>query len=268
MPSPISAAESLIPFLHELADAAGEAILPHFRTGLSVTDKGAATTDGVFDPVTIADRNAETAMRELIARRFPEHGILGEEFGAENADAEWVWVLDPIDGTRAFISGLPLWGVLIGLRHQGVPTLGMVAQPYIGERFYGSAEGAWVERNGERRPIRTRACSGLAEATLSTTMPQLFVGDEQDRYRAVERSVRLTRYGYDCYAYAMVASGFIDCVIESGLKPYDIEPIIPVIRGAGGFVTDWAGQDKTGGGQVLAAGDRRVLDAALEMLGG
>ena len=257
-------AQTSFPFLHQLADAAGEVILPIFRSTMTVAEKNQAQDR--FDPVTDADRNAEKAMRSLINRCHPDHGILGEEFGAENADADYVWVLDPIDGTRAFISGLPLWGVLIGLRHLGRPATGMVAQPYLGERFFGDGSGAFLSRGGETMPIRTRRCAAVADMTLSTTTPDLFKPTELSGYQAVEEQVKLVRYGYDCYAYAMLAMGFIDCVIESGLQAYDIEPIVPIIEGAGGCVTDWAGNRKHGGGQVVAVGDERLLDPVLKCL--
>ena len=255
--------QAFIPFLHELADAAADAILPVFRTDPTVENKA---TDGRYDPVTRADRDAEAAMRRLIESRHPDHGIVGEEFGAERADAEHVWVLDPIDGTGAFICGLPLWGVLIGLRIGGAPALGMLAQPYLGERFLGWADEAWRERGGMRSRLHVRPCAALGEAILSTTSPRMF-GDEEARgYRAVERDTRLVRYGYDCYAYAMLASGFIDCVVEASLKAYDIDPLIPIVRGAGGHVANWEGGSAAGGGRVVAAGDERVLRAALERL--
>ncbi len=253
-----------LPFLHELADAAAEAILPHFRVALEVENKREAG----FDPVTAADRGAEAAMRRLIGRRFPDHGILGEEFGPERTDAEFVWVLDPVDGTRAFISGLPLWGVLIGLKREGEPALGMIAQPYIGERFWGDGREAWFERGTTRRRMSVRPCGALAAATLSSTSPTMFTDAERARLHALEERVRLVRYGYDCYAYAMVAHGFVDCVVEAGLGPYDIEPIVPIIRGAGGIVTDWEGVPKRGGGRAIAAGDARLHEAALAVLSG
>lgn len=255
--------QGFLPFLHELADVAGRTILPFFRQPLAVDSKAADR----FDPVTEADRRAERAMRDLIAARFPDHGVVGEEYGPDRPEADHVWLLDPIDGTRAFVAGLPLWGVLIGLRREGVPVLGMIAQPYLGERFYGSAEGSFLERGGERRRLATRPCPALAAATLSTTAPDLFSADEETRYRSVEREARLVRYGYDCYAYAMVALGFVDCVVEAGLGAHDIEPIVPIVAGAGGFATDWSGRPKRGGGRVVVAGDRRVLDAALQRLG-
>lgn len=262
--------QSLVPFLDELAEAASEAILPHFRTQMAITDKYEDKADGGIvsdiDPVTVADRNAEAAMRRLIEQRFPDHGIIGEEYGDDRPEAEHVWVLDPIDGTRAFICGLPLWGVLIGLRHHNTPVLGMVAQPHIGERFAGTGDAAWLTRAGRKTPLRIRECTGIAQATLSTTGPNMFSGEDLARFQAVAAECRLLRYGYDCYAYAMLAMGFIDCVVESSLKPFDIEPIIPIILGAGGIVTDWQGNPTPGNVQVIAAGDQRVIDEVAALL--
>ena len=258
-------AQSSFPFLHRLADRAGEVILPVFRSDMSVATKTLEGETG-FDPVTDADRKAELAMRAMINEHYPDHGILGEEFGPENVDAEYVWVLDPIDGTRAFISGLPLWGVLIGLRHRSAPTVGMIAQPYLGERFFGDASGSFLSRGGQTMPISTRKCASVADMTLSTTSPDMFGERELERFHAVADEVRLLRYGYDCYAYAMLAMGFIDCVIEAGLQPYDIEPIAPIIEGAGGCVTDWSGNRKQGGGQAIALGDKRLLEPVLKLL--
>jgi myo-inositol-1(or 4)-monophosphatase len=252
-----------MPFARELAAAAAAVILPHFRTPLTIDDKGGR---GVFDPVTEADRGAEAAMRRLIGSRHPDHGILGEEYGAERLEADFVWVLDPVDGTRAFISGLPLWGTLIGLRHQGEPVLGLVAQPYIGEVFIGTRDGAWLERGNDKTPLRTRRCAAMSEATVSSTGPYLFAPDDWRRFDRLQKAAKLVRYGYDCYAYAMVAGGFIDCVAEAGLGPYDIEPLVPIIEGAGGVVTDWEGKPKRGGGQSLAIGDPTLLEEALRLL--
>ncbi|MCW5697197.1 MAG: histidinol-phosphatase [Bauldia sp.] len=250
-------------FLESLADAAAAAILPHFRTVLPVDSK-----DGHrFDPVTIADRAAETAMRDLIAARFPDDGIVGEEHGTLNDGAERVWVLDPIDGTRSFIAGLPVWGVLIGLLHRGRPVLGMMAQPFTGERFGGDGATAWYTGPGGPRPLRTRACGDLAEAVLFTTSPDNFAPDELSAYRRGEAKVRLARYGADCYAYAMLAAGFVDVVIEAGLQPYDIIPMIPIIEGAGGMVTAWDGGTAVHGGKVAASGDARLHDRVLAVLG-
>ncbi len=252
-------------FVNELATKSGQVILPFFRTSLSAEDK---SRGGVFDPVTEADRAGETAMRRMIGTHFPSHGINGEEFGAENGDAEFVWVLDPIDGTRAFMAGLPLWGTLIGLTRNGLPAYGLMHQPFIGERFFGdSGSAGYVGPHGERS-LATRRCRSLADAVMSTTSPRLFAQGAMPGYERVERAVKMTRYGYDCYAYCMLAAGHLDLVIESGLKPYDIVPLIPIIEGAGGIVTSWDGGPATQGGSVVACGDKRLHASVIELLRG
>ena len=249
-------------FLDRLADAAGAAILPHFRADLTVDNK----ENGGFDPVTVADRAGESAMRKLIEDVYPSHGILGEEHGSVRVDADQVWVLDPIDGTRAFICGLPTWGTLIGLTSAGYPVLGMMDQPYIGERFVGDGRRAWRRRNGVEIPLKTRACTTLGAAIFCTTHPSLFTGAQRTVYDDIEASVRTARFGTDCYGYAMLASGHVDLVIEPGLQPYDIAALIPVIEGAGGVVTTWTGGSAAQGGNVVASGDPRLHDLALERL--
>lgn len=251
-------------FLHELADAASAAILPHFRTGMDVESK----LEAGFDPVTVADRASETAMRALIEARYPDHGILGEEFASVRLDAEHVWVLDPIDGTRAFISGLPVWGTLIGLMASGKPTAGMMAQPFTGERFFTNGSGAAYRGPGGARAIRTRPCASLAQATLFCTTPSMFKGADREAYDRVERSVRLARYGVDCYGYCMVAAGHADLAIEGSLQPFDILPLVPVIEAAGGVVTGWDGEAPGKDGRVVAAGDPRVHAEAIRLLNG
>ena len=251
-------------FLDALADAAEAAIRPLFRTRLAVEDKGATG----FDPVTIADRGAEAAMRRLIGEHYPEHGIVGEEYGAEREDAEFVWVLDPIDGTRSFIAGLPLWGVLIGLLCEGRPALGMMAQPFTGERFAGDGARAWFTRDGDREPLATRACADIATAVLLTTSPFMIATVDRPAYQRVESAVRLARYGTDCYGYCMVAAGHADLVVEAGLQPYDIVALIPIIEGAGGRVTSWEGGSAANGGRVVASGDGRLHDEVLRRLAG
>jgi histidinol phosphatase-like enzyme (inositol monophosphatase family) len=250
-------------FIDELAQSSGEVIMPFFRSRFAQEDKGGA---GHFDPVTEADRAAEAIMRQMINATFPAHGIVGEEFGNERADAAHVWVLDPIDGTRAFISGLPSWGTLIGLTHHGKPVHGMMHQPFTGERFSGDGASARWRRGDEEQVLRTRACTGLAQATLMTTDPALLKGDDRTRYDAVERDVRLARYGCDCYAYAMLAMGQVDLVIEAGLKPYDIVALIPIIEGAGGIVTNWSGGSAAGGGQIAASGNAALHELVLKRL--
>ncbi len=250
-------------FVDELANAAADSIMPHFRATLSVDSKGTAG----FDPVTVADRNAEAAMRRLINRTYPDHGIVGEEHGSERPDAEFVWVLDPIDGTRSFITGLPTWGTLIGLLHKGAPVFGMMAQAFTRERYWGDGRQAWYRGPaGDTVRLATRACARPAEAALFTTTPALFTGADRTAYDRVEAAVRLARYGTDCYAYCMVAAGHADLVIEAGLKPYDIVALIPIIAGAGGQVTDWQGGSAAAGGRIVASGDARLHAAVLETL--
>lgn len=255
-------------FIETLASQAGEAILPFFRTTLSVQDKGRDVVGAVFDPVTEADRAAETVIRRRIREAFPSHGILGEEFDDERLDAEHVWVIDPIDGTRAFLCGLPVWGTLIGLMRHQSPVLGVMHQPYTGEMFIGDGGSAHVKGPRGLRELAVRRCNRLEDATLMTTDPRLFKGPEQEAYAAIEQRVKLTRYGTDCYAYAMLAAGQVDLVIESGLKPYDIVALIPIIEGAGGVVTTWAGESAKDGGRIIAAGSAELHAAALAHLSG
>jgi len=249
-------------FLDRLAGAAAEAIMPHFRMAASVESK----SDSRFDPVTEADRGAEAAIRRLINETYPEHGIVGEELGTERADAEFVWVIDPIDGTRSFITGLPVWGTLIGLMRDGKPILGLMAQPFTGERFAGDGTRAWYSGPDGERPMTTRPCGSLGEASLFTTTPAMFSGADRVAYDRVERAVRLARYGCDCYAYCMVASGNADIVVEAGLQAYDIVALIPIVEGAGGRLTDWQGNSAAAGGRVVASGDPRLHDLVIENL--
>jgi histidinol phosphatase-like enzyme (inositol monophosphatase family) len=258
--------EALEAFAVELAAVAGAVILPLFRADHGLEDKG-KTKDGLFDPVTKADKGAEAAIRKAVGARFPDHGFIGEEYGEDRPDAEFVWVLDPIDGTRAFISGLPLWTTLIGLRHQGRPVVGAIGQSYLGEVFVGSARGSRLIRNGSERPLRVRPCTGLGDALIATTDHNIFKDAKMQAWDGVRRAARLARYGCDAYAYAMVAMGTLDLVVETGLKAWDIEAAIPVIEGAGGFIADWRGNPiGPSGGQMVIAGDRRVLDEALALL--
>jgi myo-inositol-1(or 4)-monophosphatase len=249
-------------FIDRLATVSGDTILPFFRTSLGIDNK----TSFGFDPVTEADRAAEAAMRKLIGSSFPQHGIVGEEFGNERDDAEYVWVLDPIDGTKSFISGLPMWGTLIALLHNGVPAFGMMHQPYMRERFFGDCGAASFRGPGGDRRLTVRRCAALAEATLFTTTPLLMNDADRATFTSVEREVRLSRYGGDCYAYCMLAAGHIDLVIETELKPYDIAPLVPIVTGAGGVVTTWEGGPAHQGGRIVAAGDPRLHEAALKLL--
>jgi histidinol phosphatase-like enzyme (inositol monophosphatase family) len=254
--------DALAAFLDRLADAACDSIMPHFRAKMTIENKGG----GKFDPVTVADRNAEAAMRKLISTNFPDHGIVGEEYGPERENADFVWVLDPIDGTRAFISGLPVWGTLIGLLKEGKPILGMMAQPFTGERFAGDGARAWYSGPDCARSLSSRPCPTLGDATLFTTTPALFNPADRAAYDRVEAAVRFARYGTDCYAYCMVAAGHADAVVEAGLQAYDIAPLIPIITGAGGRVTSWDGRSAAAGGRVAASGDPRLHDLVLAKL--
>src|SRR5580658_4201180 len=220
-------------FVDELAAVSGETIRPFFRSTLGVENK---SRSGGFDPVTAADRAAEAAMRALIRRNFPEHGVIGEEFEADNGDAEYVWVLDPIDGTKSFICGLPAWGTLIALTRRGEPIYGMMHQPFTREHFSGDGRGASYRGPAGDRALRTRRCAALADAILQTTSPLLMNEADRACFRRVEQRARLSRYGGDCYAYCMLAAGHVDLVIETELKPYDVLPLIPIIEGAGGVV--------------------------------
>ncbi|MGI9523084.1 MAG: histidinol-phosphatase [Hyphomicrobiaceae bacterium] len=244
--------QSYIALLHELADAAGRAILPHFRQTLTMQNKSSRG----FDPVTEADRDAERAIRSLICSRFPDHDILGEEFGRDGNSSDYCWVVDPIDGTRAFVQGLPSWGTLIGLTHLGKPVLGVMDQPFTRERFWSDGEATYFRQaEGSSQRITTRH-SRLELAQMSTTDPGLFApGNEENAFLTLRQRVRQCRYGTDCYAYCMLAAGFIDVVIETGLQPYDICALIPIIEQAGGRVTSWDGSSVELGGQVLACGD-------------
>ena len=252
-------------FVNELATVSGETILPFFRTALTIEDKGRG---GSFDPVTAADHAAETAMRALIRRTFPDHGIIGEEYGQERADAEYVWVLDPIDGTKSFISGMPAWGTLIGLLRSGEPVFGMMSQPFTRERFSGGGGAARYRGPAGERDLRARPCARLSEAVLFTTSPRLMNDADRNSFGRVEDAVRLSRYGGDCYAYCMLAAGHVDLVIETELKPYDVLPLVPIIVGAGGMITSWEGGAPHAGGRIIAAGDKRMHKAAIELLKG
>jgi myo-inositol-1(or 4)-monophosphatase len=250
-------------FVDKLATVSAETILPFFRTALSIQDKG---RPGSFDPVTAADRAAETAMRALIYQTFPDHGIHGEEFGEERPNAEYLWVLDPIDGTKSFICGMPQWGTLIALTRFGEPIFGVMNQPFTGERFSGDGGAARYRGPAGERDLRVRPCPALSEAILFTTSPLLMNEGDREAFTRVEQAVRLSRYGGDCYAYCMLAAGHVDLVIETELKPHDVLALVPIIAGAGGVMTTWDNGSPNAGGRIVAAGDKRVHAAALEML--
>ena len=257
-------AVDFVAFVETLGDAASETILPFFRTSVGTEDKNKG---GTFDPVTEADRAAEVAMRRMIEAQFPAHGIIGEEFGSVRADAEYVWVLDPIDGTKAFISGLPTWGVLIGLLHHGRPCYGMMVQPFTRERFVGDGSSATWRGTGlgptrGRRKLGTRHCSKLSDATVMTTSPLLYPADKIDALRRLEADAKLVRYGCDCYAFAMLAAGQVDCVIEAGVQAYDVVALIPIVEGSR------RRHDELGRGRRLQRGRRHRIRRSAATCGG
>ncbi len=259
-PSPITNAQltEYLAFANDLADAAAAETLPLFRAGSAITNKD---TTGGFDPVTAADEGAEQAIRDLIAARYPDHGVQGEEGGHTAGASGLTWVIDPIDGTRAFISGIPLWTTLIALNDGARPVLGVIDQPYLGERFVGSAKGARMRARAahsasgtQDHALSTRKTMRLADAIFSSTSPELFatVGDKRVHDALVARA-RLTRYGCDAYAYAMLAAGLIDLVVEPGLRTWDVQALIPVIEAAGGVIGRWDGGPAAEGGNIIAA---------------
>jgi myo-inositol-1(or 4)-monophosphatase len=252
-------------FAHELADASGDVIRPYFRTRIEVTDKGSQQRS--FDPVTAADQEAEAVIRKLIKSRFPAHGIMGEEHGAEKGQDAYTWVLDPIDGTRAFICGVTQWGTLIALNDGERPMLGVLDQPYTRERWIGYAGKTEFVTREECGIVRTRPCATITQAVISTTHPTgYFTPPEQKAFQSLVSHARLSRYGGDCYAYGLLAMGFIDLIVEATLKAWDIQALIPIIEGAGGIVTTWEGGDAQNGGRIIAAGDTRLHAEALAVL--
>ena len=251
--------DELQAFAEELADASGAAILPYFRGRLEVEDK-----DGkVFDPVTVADRLAERVMRDAIAASYRTHGIIGEEEGRREGASPLTWVLDPIDGTRAFVMGLPVWGTLIALNDGARPVIGIINQPYTCERFVGTPAGAWL--NGV--PIRTRACPDLAGARVMLTRPAAGAAEVDEAvFNAVAGGAQMVRHGGDCYAYGLLAHGLVDVVLEAQLEIHDVQALIPVVEGAGGVITAWDGGDPQHGGSVLACGDKALHGALLRLI--
>jgi histidinol phosphatase-like enzyme (inositol monophosphatase family) len=249
-------------FMRRVAEVAAAETLPRFRRNGAIANKYA---EG-FDPVTEADREAEQAVRRLIRAEFPDHGILGEEHGLENEASPLRWIIDPIDGTRSFISGMPLWGTLVGLTDGGDAVAGMMSQPFTGEFFFAADGRSSYDGPGGARRLSTRDTTALSEATLCTTTPALFSGRRREIYDDLEGHVRLARYGTDCYAYAMLAAGNIDLVVETKLQPYDIVALIPIIEMAGGMITAWAGGPAEKGGDIVAAATPELHAAASRFL--
>ena len=253
----------ILSFAGQLANAAWTAIKPHFRNLSHVDNKLGAG----FDPVTEADRNAETAMRALIEQVYPSDGILGEEFPEKPTTTGRTWVLDPIDGTRAFVAGLPVWTTLIALTDEtGAPLIGVIDQPVLSERYLGWPGGAALEQGGMRIPLKVSDCLTLGDATISTTDAFILTPGEQESWTQVRTTARIIRYGLDAYAYARLAAGSIDLVAESGLAPWDAAALIPVIRGAGGLACDWSGAPAMPGGQLVCASSEALMEEALAVL--
>ncbi len=250
-------------FASHLAEKAREPTMQWFRHHPDIENKLSA---GGFDPVTQADKQVEKIIRTQIEETYPDHGIRGEEFGEKPARSPWVWVIDPIDGTRAYISGLPVWGILIALLYEGEPVLGLMDQPFTRERFIGYADKAALHHDKEQKIIRTRPCAELSKATIATTDPYLFCEKETAGFEQIRTGSRLQRYGLDCYAYCALALGTIDLVIESGLQEYDIAALIPLIAASGGQITNWRGESAAKGGQIIATGDNLLHQQALAIL--
>jgi myo-inositol-1(or 4)-monophosphatase len=251
-------------FALELGYTAGGIAQAHFRQPIEIENKGASA----FDPVTNADRAIERVLRAAIDARYPDHGIVAEEEGERLGAGEYTWFIDPIDGTRAFMTGSPLWGTLIGLTRGTKPLFGLLVQPVLEEVFFGGPSGSWLIKPERRERLKSRPCESLATAVLASTHPDMFTGDAAALFRGLADRCLLTRFGGDCYNYAMLAAGHLDLVVESKLKPYDIVPLIPVLERAGCIVTDWRGRPPLAGGDVVAAGSRELHRAALAALGG
>lgn len=258
----IFSSQEISDFLNELCDLAQPETLSRFRQPIDILNKLHAG----FDPVTEADKAAEEIIRKRILERFPDHGILGEEFGAVNPDADYLWVIDPIDGTKAFISGLPTWGTLIGFYKKGVPFAGIMHQPFTGERYLCDGEASRLFHQNRVQKLSTSSVDALSDAILMTTSPALFSSDEVAQYLQVEEACKLPRYGADCYAYCLLASGHIDLVIEAGLNAYDIAALIPIVEKAGGVFTNWQGGSAAQGGQVVVAANQALHLEAVKLL--
>jgi histidinol phosphatase-like enzyme (inositol monophosphatase family) len=266
--NPVQDLSEYVNFFHTLAQVTEPFLLEKFRapTPLTVDDKG-ATSGSAFDPVTEADRHAETLLRAFITKHYPTHGILGEEHPPYQPHAPWIWTLDPIDGTRAFITGIPLWGTLVALSYEGIPQVGMINQPYLQERYIGTAQGSFLRSPREVQSLKTRPAVTPAHALGTCTTPDMFKTDfEKSAFQNISHKTRQIRYGTDCYGYAMLALGQVDFVCEASLAPYDVRALIPLIEGAGGVITTWSGESATDGGQILASSSPQLHEELLTIL--
>ena len=247
-------------FAVSLARASEAEILPYFRRNTTIEVK--PNVD--WDPVTEGDRAGERIIRMMIEERFPDHGINGEEYGIKPGKSGFTWVLDPIDGTRSFVCGMPTWATLIALYTEGKPVIGVMNQPFVGDLFYGNPEGAWNNYRGTIGPIRTRKDVKLADAVAGTTAPELYRSEpDQLAFQNLRKAVKLMRYGGDAYFYSVLAAGHLDIALDAGLQPYDIGALIPIIEGAGGAVGSWNGGIPAKGGNVICAGSQVLLEAAI-----
>ncbi len=252
-------------FALHLAEVSAAAILPWFRQPLVVDNKQAGTAG--FDPVTEGDRAGERALRAAIAERYPDHGIIGEEFGEKEGRSPFTWVLDPVDGTRAFMIGMPSWATLIALYHDGRPVIGVMNQPHVGECFMGTPEGAWLHRHGTATPLKTRTGVTLKNAAAGTTAPELYrTPEDAAGFQALRRACKLMRYGGDAYFFCLMAAGHLDIAMDAGLQAFDIGALIPIITGAGGVVGSWSGHDPAQGGNIITAGSQALLDEAIAVM--
>ncbi len=264
VPAPVDA--DLIAFANRLADTSGAVIRPFFRQRIDADNK---LGRGAFDPVPEADKGAERAIRAVIERERPDDAILGEEYGARDGSNGWRWVLDPVDGTRGFITGRHEWGSLIALEKDEAPVLGILDQPVLGERFIGVNGKAELHQAGRVTPLQTRPCADIAEAIVCVTDPTAyFTAEQQAAFQRVSKAARMTRYSGDCYLFAALTLGFVDVIVEAGFKAWDIAALIPLVEGAGGVVTSWTGGDCRDGATILAAGDARVHAQAMALLAG
>jgi myo-inositol-1(or 4)-monophosphatase len=255
----------LTQFAISLAEASAREILPYFRRNTPVDIK----TGPVWDPVTEGDRAGERIIRQMIEERFPDHSIHGEEYGRKEGKSGFTWILDPVDGTRSFVCGMPTWATLIGLMFEGRCVVGLMNQPFVGDMFFGNPHGAWHDHRGTRQPIKTRTGVALANARIGTTAPELYrTENDQAAFQRLKSKAQLTRYGGDAYFFAVMAAGHLDIAMDANLMAYDIMPLIPIVEGAGGHVAEWNGGDPAKGGNVITAGSRALLDEALAVMKG